>query len=348
MKPSISCNHCSKPNAPSHCRVCKIAHYCNKQCQKSDWSVHKDHCTKNERLIDVFDTVLAPLCLDPTVFLRVATKFEEIEYLEKEKTTYFFMEDSLCSLPIPSGVNVLDWYTKDSRSRVHRDRPPMTTEQAWKFILAGQCDVVSILTACFFHEILTVDNPSRYNPESSTTMVYQFRLPKDMTGVGLVYAGKKVVAVSPLACEYDSSHDGRLISCYEKEADRKKKPREKWDCDNHNGNGHKALMITLENGGEAILDPTAIQYYGLELSYTKICKWPFFEVLRVHPSYNDSCIQPMYGDDGWAISEENTNSWKLLKDTSEWTRMVSKKFMAAAGEKLTTLYPDLKYVTTFT
>lgn len=50
----LKCVHCSKmpsDNKPfSICSVCKLSHYCSKECQKNDWSLHKSQCSYNESL----------------------------------------------------------------------------------------------------------------------------------------------------------------------------------------------------------------------------------------------------------------------------------------------------------
>jgi len=39
------CTGCGALGAVSSCSKCKIAHYCDKRCQKKDWPNHKKHCT---------------------------------------------------------------------------------------------------------------------------------------------------------------------------------------------------------------------------------------------------------------------------------------------------------------
>ena len=41
------CSHCSKPNAGFRCAGCAGAAYCNRECQLSNWKIHKKVCPKN-------------------------------------------------------------------------------------------------------------------------------------------------------------------------------------------------------------------------------------------------------------------------------------------------------------
>jgi SET and MYND domain-containing protein len=38
------CSHCFGDNASSACGSCFILHYCNRDCQRKDWSIHKKEC----------------------------------------------------------------------------------------------------------------------------------------------------------------------------------------------------------------------------------------------------------------------------------------------------------------
>lgn len=40
------CSNCRKPGAALRCGICKKKSYCNRECQKSDWSFHKRICEK--------------------------------------------------------------------------------------------------------------------------------------------------------------------------------------------------------------------------------------------------------------------------------------------------------------
>ena len=40
-----SCKKCNKSNSRT-CSNCKKVHYCSKECQASDWKIHKVHCKK--------------------------------------------------------------------------------------------------------------------------------------------------------------------------------------------------------------------------------------------------------------------------------------------------------------
>jgi hypothetical protein len=39
-----NCGFCGSENPQSKCSGCKSIHYCNRSCQKSDWSTHKKIC----------------------------------------------------------------------------------------------------------------------------------------------------------------------------------------------------------------------------------------------------------------------------------------------------------------
>jgi hypothetical protein len=42
---SNKCNYCSKyENNLSRCSICKSVYYCNRECQKNDWKIHKENC----------------------------------------------------------------------------------------------------------------------------------------------------------------------------------------------------------------------------------------------------------------------------------------------------------------
>ena len=41
------CVVCDKKNCTLRCSKCKSVYFCNKECQKKAWSVHKKHCGRN-------------------------------------------------------------------------------------------------------------------------------------------------------------------------------------------------------------------------------------------------------------------------------------------------------------
>ena len=43
---SWSCEHCDKANPPLRCSACRLAHYCNAQCQRAGWPAHKPDCLR--------------------------------------------------------------------------------------------------------------------------------------------------------------------------------------------------------------------------------------------------------------------------------------------------------------
>ncbi len=42
------CAACGAPNAPMRCAACQAVRYCSRDCQKSDWSMHKRYCQKKQ------------------------------------------------------------------------------------------------------------------------------------------------------------------------------------------------------------------------------------------------------------------------------------------------------------
>ena len=43
---SWSCKHCDKAGPPLRCSACRVAHYCNAQCQRAGWPAHKPECLR--------------------------------------------------------------------------------------------------------------------------------------------------------------------------------------------------------------------------------------------------------------------------------------------------------------
>ncbi len=41
------CSYCKKAGKMSSCGSCKRIYYCNRDCQKGDWSNHKNECRKD-------------------------------------------------------------------------------------------------------------------------------------------------------------------------------------------------------------------------------------------------------------------------------------------------------------
>ncbi len=41
------CLGCSNKNAQFRCSKCKSVYFCNKECQKKCWKIHKKHCQRN-------------------------------------------------------------------------------------------------------------------------------------------------------------------------------------------------------------------------------------------------------------------------------------------------------------
>ena len=42
------CARCGSQEAKYHCGICSLVFYCNGECQKQHWSVHKKHCNKHQ------------------------------------------------------------------------------------------------------------------------------------------------------------------------------------------------------------------------------------------------------------------------------------------------------------
>jgi hypothetical protein len=45
------CLFCYNKNAKSRCLGCKTVYFCDKECQKSAWKVHKNHCGRNQFVV---------------------------------------------------------------------------------------------------------------------------------------------------------------------------------------------------------------------------------------------------------------------------------------------------------
>ena len=45
----MSCAHCGKPGAVKGCSACKTARYCDEDCQRAHWALHKGPCKETQR-----------------------------------------------------------------------------------------------------------------------------------------------------------------------------------------------------------------------------------------------------------------------------------------------------------
>jgi len=41
------CLYCDNKNCKFNCSSCKLIYYCNKDCQKKSWFIHKNHCKRD-------------------------------------------------------------------------------------------------------------------------------------------------------------------------------------------------------------------------------------------------------------------------------------------------------------
>lgn len=55
----LSCDHCGEPESKDpeakkllRCGKCKTEKYCDKQCQKNDWKIHKKHCFTPAQMVE--------------------------------------------------------------------------------------------------------------------------------------------------------------------------------------------------------------------------------------------------------------------------------------------------------
>ena len=47
--PKMSCAHCGKPGAVKGCSACKTTRYCDEDCQRAHWPLHKGPCKETQR-----------------------------------------------------------------------------------------------------------------------------------------------------------------------------------------------------------------------------------------------------------------------------------------------------------
>jgi hypothetical protein len=45
----MSCAHCGKPGAVKICSACETARYCDEDCQRAHWALHKGPCKETRR-----------------------------------------------------------------------------------------------------------------------------------------------------------------------------------------------------------------------------------------------------------------------------------------------------------
>jgi hypothetical protein len=45
------CLYCYNKNAKSRCLGCKTVYFCNRDCQKAAWKIHKNHCGRNQFIV---------------------------------------------------------------------------------------------------------------------------------------------------------------------------------------------------------------------------------------------------------------------------------------------------------
>lgn len=61
------CGYCSKSQSelqrkPLYCSICRLAVYCDAECQRLAWPLHKKHCVQRRRK---FDATLSACGVDP-------------------------------------------------------------------------------------------------------------------------------------------------------------------------------------------------------------------------------------------------------------------------------------------
>lgn len=54
----MKCSYCNKENAAKKCSKCHSVHYCDTNCQRKDWEVHKLRCCQTIFTRDVDDELI--------------------------------------------------------------------------------------------------------------------------------------------------------------------------------------------------------------------------------------------------------------------------------------------------
>ena len=57
----MSCAHCGKPGAVKGCSACKTTRYCDEDCQRAHWALHKGPCKETQRAAAFASTAPSPL-----------------------------------------------------------------------------------------------------------------------------------------------------------------------------------------------------------------------------------------------------------------------------------------------
>ena len=69
----MSCAHCGKPGAAKGCSACKTTRYCDEDCQRAHWAVHKGPCKETQRAAALASAAPTP----PPPPLALTEKLEE-------------------------------------------------------------------------------------------------------------------------------------------------------------------------------------------------------------------------------------------------------------------------------
>jgi len=90
----IKCNVCltAKPEGISRCSRCRTRAYCSRECQKSDWKIHKLYCRPRPSNAEAIEQ-LRQMCEQ-----QQGIDFRRVKRLAKNPTQYVSLEKAMCKI----------------------------------------------------------------------------------------------------------------------------------------------------------------------------------------------------------------------------------------------------------